>query len=92
MFEGVMRVAEYLIAAINIIGFIIVGVDKYKARYRMWRIPERTFFVIGIIGGCPGVYAGLLLFRHKIQKWYFMYGFPFIFFLQLLLIIWIVKQ
>jgi uncharacterized membrane protein YsdA (DUF1294 family) len=76
---------------INITGFITVAMDKHKARKRHWRIPERTFFLISLVGGAPGVYLGLLLFRHKTRHWYFMLGIPFIFVLQLFLIYFLLQ-
>ena len=79
-----IKIIAALLAIINIIGFVIVAVDKHKARKRKWRIPEKTFFLICVLGGCPGVYAGLILFSHKTKHWYFMIGIPMIFLLQLL--------
>lgn len=76
----------YIIAAlvmINFIGFIIVGTDKRKAVKGLWRIPEKTFFILSILGGCPGIYTGLLFFRHKTRHWYFMWGIPVIFAVQI---------
>lgn len=84
-----MAIVGYILLFVNLIGFAVVGVDKYKAGRKLWRIPERTFFWFAIIGGCPGIYAGLLLFRHKTRHWYFMYGIPFIFTLQLILVYYI---
>lgn len=75
----------YIIAIlilVNMIGLITVGIDKHKAKKRLWRIPEKLFFVLSIFGGCPGVYLGLLLFRHKTRHWYFMWGIPAIFTVQ----------
>ena len=69
----------YLIAvltALNLIGFIIVGVDKRKAIKRKWRVQEKTFFILALLGGSIGVYIGLLAFRHKTRHWYFMLGIP----------------
>lgn len=74
-----------LLAVINITGFIMTGSDKRRARKKKWRIPEKAFFIISALGGCPGVYIGLLAFRHKTKHWYFMYGIPVIFALQLIL-------
>ena len=84
-----MRVIIYILLFINLAGFISVGVDKYKAGRKLWRIPERVFFWFAIVGGCLGIYAGLLLFRHKTRHWYFMYGIPFIFFVQIALVYYI---
>ncbi len=73
--------------AINFISFIMMGVDKYKARKRAWRIPESTLFVLAIIGGSIGSIAGMHLFHHKTRHWYFLYGMPAILVIQLLIVI-----
>jgi len=75
------------LTVLNLSGFIITAVDKYKAKKKLWRIPEKVFFILAILGACPGIYAGLLLFRHKTRHWYFMIGIPLIFFLQIITII-----
>lgn len=67
---------------INLAGFAITAFDKRKARKRQWRTPEKTFFLIALLGGAPGVYAGMLLFRHKTRHWYFVLGIPGIFLIQ----------
>lgn len=77
-------------AAINIIGFGVMGLDKYKAVKYAWRIPESTLFIIAIIGGSIGCIAGMYTFRHKTRHWYFVYGMPAILILQIALffILW----
>lgn len=67
-----------LILLVNIIGFIIIGVDKHKAKKKLWRVPEKIFFLIAFFGGSVGVYAGMFFFRHKTKHWYFVLGIPFI--------------
>lgn len=79
----------WVLAVINITGFIITGLDKYRAKKKMWRIRESTFFLLSLLGGCPGVYIGLLLFRHKTRHWYFMLGIPAIFAVQLLAVFYL---
>ena len=77
---------EYIIIAlllINLTGLAIVALDKHKARKKKWRIPEKTFFLIALLGASPGVFAGMLLFRHKTRHWYFMIGIPLILLLQI---------
>jgi len=72
---------KYIIAVLlilNIFGFILVSLDKYKAKNRLWRIPERTFFLLSILGGSIGVYIGLFFFNHKTRHWYFMTLIPLI--------------
>ena len=76
---------EYLIA-VNLIGFALMGIDKYKAKKRAFRIPEATLFIDAIIGGSIGSIIGMYAFRHKTRHWYFVYGMPAILILQILLI------
>ena len=76
----------YLIA-INIIGFTAMGVDKARARKRLWRIPESTLFVLALIGGSVGSIAGMYVFRHKTRHWYFVYGMPAILLLLAVLLL-----
>lgn len=75
--------AAYLLA-MNLVAFALMGIDKYKAKKRAWRIPEATLFLFVIFGGSVGGILGMFLFRHKTRHWYFLYGFPFILILQLL--------
>lgn len=70
----------------NMIGFGIMGIDKWKAKKGYWRIPESTLFIIAVIGGSIGSILGMYAFRHKIRNWYFAYGMPAIFVIQLLII------
>ncbi|MCI9314010.1 MAG: DUF1294 domain-containing protein [Lachnospiraceae bacterium] len=75
------------LAGINLLSFVVMGVDKYKARKRAWRIPESTLFVLALIGGSVGSIAGMHLFRHKTRHWYFLYGMPAILILQVIIVI-----
>lgn len=76
---------EYLIV-VNLIGFALMGIDKYKAKKRAFRIPEATLFIIAVIGGSIGSIIGMYAFRHKTRHWYFVYGMPAILIIQILLI------
>jgi uncharacterized membrane protein YsdA (DUF1294 family) len=83
-----MDVIVYIIVFLvfmNIIGFASMGIDKYKAVHREWRIPERTLFVIAIFGGSLGSTIGMYAFHHKTKHWYFSYGLPAILLIQILL-------
>lgn len=68
---------------LNIIGFLIMGIDKRRAKKRMWRIPEKTFFIVSLLGGSIGTWAGMYTFRHKTKHWYFVIGMPLILVLQI---------
>lgn len=74
-------------AAVNLIGFALMGIDKYKAKKRAFRIPEATLFIIATIGGSIGSILGMYTFRHKTRHRSFVYGMPFILLVQIALII-----
>ena len=71
----------------TIIGFALMGIDKYRAKKRSFRIPEATLFIVAIIGGSIGSLLGMYAFRHKTRHRRFTYGMPFILLVQIALII-----
>jgi len=72
----------YLIL-INIVGFFLMGLDKWKARHRKWRISEKSLFGVSIMGGSIGTWAGMYVFHHKTKHWYFVVGMPLILAIQI---------
>ena len=78
------------VVAVNVVSFLMMGIDKRKAVKRAFRIPESTLFVLAIIGGSIGSIIGMHLFRHKTRHWYFLYGMPVILALQIILILAVV--
>ena len=61
--------------------------DKRKAKKGVWRIPEKTLFIITALGGGIGTIAGMYTFRHKTKKIQFVIGFPLITILEIITII-----
>ena len=82
--EDIWLIILIYLAAVNLFGLIIMGVDKSRAKRRKWRIPEATLFLVAIIGGSIGSIAGMYLFRHKTKHWYFVVGMPVILVLQII--------
>ena len=72
---------------INAVGFILMLVDKIKAKKNKWRIPEATLFLVAAIGGSIGSIAGMYTFRHKTKHFSFILGMPLILAIQIVLII-----
>ena len=66
---------DYLVM-MNAVGIAIMGLDKKKAMKNEWRIPEKTLFLVSIIGGSIGTLVGMYAFRHKTKHWYFVVGMP----------------
>ncbi|MBQ3581076.1 MAG: DUF1294 domain-containing protein [Bacteroidales bacterium] len=75
------------ILLINLIAFVIFGIDKRKARKGQWRVPESTLFILAIIGGSIGALLGMLAFRHKTKHRKFTIGIPLILALQIALLV-----
>lgn len=74
--------AIYLIG-INVLTFLIYGVDKWKAQRDKWRIPEDTLIWLAVAGGSVGALFGMNLFRHKTKHRKFFLGIPAILLVQL---------
>lgn len=63
----IMALTGYLVL-INSALFVLMGVDKSKAKKHQWRIPEKTLLLLGVIGGGFGGLLGQKVFRHKTRK------------------------
>jgi uncharacterized membrane protein YsdA (DUF1294 family) len=60
-----------LLSLASLIAFVAYGLDKYKARRDLWRIPEAFLLGVGFCGGAVGALAGMKVFHHKTKHWYF---------------------
>ncbi len=71
-------IATYL-AIINLITFIIYGIDKKRAIRKQIRISEKTLISLGFIGGSLGALIGMFMFHHKTRKiWFYMANIMFL--------------
>lgn len=62
---------------VNLMAFLIMWWDKMRSRkVGAERISEGLLFFMATLFGSVGVYAGMFVFRHKTQKWYFLVGIP----------------
>lgn len=80
--------AVWLIA-INLVTFAVYGADKRRARRGAWRVPEKTLFLLPLLGGSVGALLGMRVFRHKTKHCYFVWGVPAILLAQLALAVWL---
>ena len=78
----------YLLA-VNIVTFLLYGIDKYKAKKGRWRISEATLLLIAVIGGSIGAWAGMRLWHHKTKHKKFKYGIPIIIILQVAIAVYL---
>ena len=73
------------LAAVNVVAFAVYGADKRRAKKDKRRVPEKTLFLLAIIGGSVGAWAGMYTFRHKTKHLQFTLGMPAILIVQLIL-------
>lgn len=80
-----MLLYGYLVI-VNALGFLLMLIDKSKAKNNRWRIPEATLLGIGAIGGSLGCIIGMRTVRHKTKHPQFFIGLPVMMAVQLLLL------
>ena len=73
----------YYLALINIVAFLVYGIDKLKAKRGKWRISEATLLLLAIAGGSIGAWWGMKAWHQKTLHKKFRYGIPFIMVLQI---------
>ena len=81
-----METLLYYLIAINIVTFLVYGIDKWKAKHNSWRISEATLLILAVIGGSIGALLGMKVWHHKTQHNKFKYGLPLILIIQIILI------
>lgn len=88
-----MNIFIFIIIAflvLNIVTFVVYGIDKLKAKKGWWRISERTLLLLAFLGGSIGARMAMQMFRHKTQHAAFKYGVPFAHLLHTVLAIWLI--
>ena len=88
----VMYGVPLLFLLLNLALFALMGADKRRARLGKRRVPEKTLFLLAVLGGAPGGTLGMSVFRHKTKHWYFAWGFPILALLQIGLCVWLLLK
>ena len=81
----------YLIT-INVVTFLLYGIDKWKAKRARWRIPESVLLGMAAVGGSVGAWLGMRVWHHKTQHKKFRYGVPAILVAQIVVLVLIFCQ
>ncbi|MBR5897329.1 MAG: DUF1294 domain-containing protein [Lachnospiraceae bacterium] len=87
-----METAIWIIAyfaAVNLIGYASMGIDKYRAQNHKWRISEAMLMFFAIIGGSVGSIIGMKFFRHKTKHKLFTIGLPIVLIVQIIIILYL---
>ena len=80
-----MSCLAYYLLAINVVAFIMYGIDKYKTKKAKWRIPEDTLLLLDVLGGSIGAWMGMKVWHHKTMHKKFKYAIPAILLIQIAL-------
>ena len=81
-----MEVVAYFLVGINILAFIVYGIDKWRAAHGRWRIHEATLLGLAVIGGSIGALLGMKVWHHKTKHKKFVFGLPAILLIQLIIL------
>ena len=87
-----IKVILVLLAAVNLVAFVLYGVDKVKAKKGAWRISEATLLLVSFLGGSMGALLGMELFRHKTRHVKFRVLVPLFLILHIALGVYIFKS
>ena len=71
---------------INLVGFVMMCIDKQLAIHHKNRVPEKVLFGIAMVGGSLGSILGMYAFRHKTKHVSFVIGMPMILILQIVVV------
>ena len=85
-----LHIALIYLAIINVITFLLFGIDKIKAKRSKWRVSEAMLLGMAAIGGSIGAWVGMMVWHHKTLHKKFRYGIPLILMVQIGLLVWVI--
>ena len=71
------------LAVVSVFAVILTIIDKLRAKFHTWRVPEAVLLGWSLIGGSVAMLFTMLLIRHKTKHAKFMVGIPLIILLQI---------
>ena len=80
-----MKLLIWIYLIWNAVAFLMMGLDKWKAKRGVWRTPEWVLLSVAFLCGAAGALLGMYIFWHKVRKVQFAVGIPVMLGLQLLL-------
>lgn len=83
------KITVIYLLIINLIGFLVMLIDKNRAIHHEWRISEKNLLLVSLIGGSIGMFTGMYVFKHKTKHLKFTLGVPVIFILQIITAVYI---
>lgn len=87
-----MEILLVYLFTVNALGFVLMLIDKQKAKRDLWRIPEATLLIVAAIGGSLGTVMGMRIFRHKTLHLTFSLGVPVMLMIHIILLIFLMTK
>ena len=84
------QIIIYLII-INIISFVLFGIDKRRAKRKLWRVSEKVLLATSLLGGATGALIAMVIFKHKLSKKSFYIGVPVLIVLNKIAMLWLFR-
>ena len=76
---------------INFIAFLLTYYDKKASKIGLRRVKENTLMLVALLGGSAAMYITMKMIHHKTRVSLFMVGLPFIFVVEMILVIFIAR-
>ncbi|MDX8359340.1 MULTISPECIES: DUF1294 domain-containing protein [Bacillaceae] len=67
-----------LYVILNLVGYVVMYIDKRKAKQQKWRISEKSLWYTALVGGAFGLWIGMYRHRHKTKHKMFTIGLPIV--------------
>lgn len=82
-----LTISMYYILIVSAVLFILMYVDKKRARNREWRISEKMLLSLALLGGASGGLLAMYTFRHKTKHTLFVYAMPILAIVHIVVVI-----
>lgn len=76
----------------NLVSYLLMYVDKQRAKKNEYRIREATLWQFAFLGGALGAFIGMRSFRHKTKHQNFRWGLPLLTVLEIGLLLFFITK
>ena len=74
-----MYIFSLFLLILNILAYLLMWIDKLRSIYQWWRVSERTFWILALLGGVFAIWLGMYApLYHKAGKQKFKLWIPVI--------------
>ena len=89
--DTVIKSIIFYYVVVNLVAFIMYGIDKNRAIKKEWRISEKSLILVSVAGGAFGALLGMHVFRHKTRHIKFQLIIPLTVIVHFVVIYFLIK-